>query len=234
MRRSGHACIPPAISNTHTCPYRRRYILLHTHMHRNVYMYAYMYMHMHIHTHTHTHSLSFSLCPYPPPPSRSVCLSLSLSLLFLLARLLCLSLSLSFSIYGTPVCPHGVSLAPLPRVCRRLGWTGTCFLGRIPSHPAIRAHTETTTSVSISIHTCANLHLFTVGSKELRRGWRMIQAGCPPAFGVGLEDGHVPPVLDSTVCLYVHISKHTCIAIYTCRHSLDIEPQLQACPGAEG
>ena len=32
----------------------------------------------------------------------------------------------------------------------------------------------------------------TVNSKQLEHGCRMISAGCPPFFGLGLEDGHAP------------------------------------------
>ena len=32
----------------------------------------------------------------------------------------------------------------------------------------------------------------TVDSKKLEHGWRMIHAGFPSFFGLGLEEGHVP------------------------------------------
>ena len=40
---------------------------------------------------------------------------------------------------------------------------------------------------------------FNVGSKKLKHGCRMICAGCPSLFGLGLEDGHV-----AIFCLLVY------------------------------
>ena len=36
------------------------------------------------------------------------------------------------------------------------------------------------------------LKQFTVDSKYLEHGWRMINDGFPSFFGLGLEDGHIP------------------------------------------
>ena len=46
--------------------------------------------------------------------------------------------------------------------------------------------------IEMGIETDVNVELDTVDSKELEHGCRLIYAGIPSFFVLGLEDGHVP------------------------------------------
>ena len=56
-----------------------------------------------------------------------------------------------------------------------------------------------------------NNRCFTVGCKKLEQGCRMIFAGCPCVFGLGLEDGHVSFFLWGDGLLFVPPCRHTLV-----------------------